>query len=235
MKGESNMSKKNENHIDRREFIVTGSLAAAAMSLPSIALAAPKAAPAVLGLSIGFLGETSRSFQAAESVLTGDPTLFSRNARFSFRGMQRFGGERVQVTVDVIYKTDVGDLPFFAFTHSEQKKGAVSNSASSSFVVPVPTTGSIDLVVKGTRASSPEAQATVSFAVNSIGKSALKLNRGAYVFALSDRAVDWSAVSAADGIQASSFISGAKPLLLRTPSGKDVNFDYVVMTVRSAA
>ena len=137
--------------------------------------------------------------------------------------------------MDVIYKTDVGDLPFFAFTHSEPRRARPTTPSSSSFVMPVPTTGSIDLVVKGTRASSPEAQATVSFAVNTIGKSALKLNRGAYVFALSDRAVDWSSIRMADGVQASSFVSGAKPLLLRTASGKDVNFDYVVMTVRSAA
>ena len=227
---------KNKKYIDRREFIVTGSLVAAAMSLPSAVMAAPKAASAVLGLSVGFLGETAGGrFVAANSLLTGDPTLFSRGAGFSFRGMQRFPGDAMRATVDVIYHTDAGDLPFFAFTHSEGKKGVVNNSAPSSFVVPVPTTGSIDLSVKAARAASAEAQATVSFAVNTSGAtSSLKLNRGAYIYAFSDRAVDWSSVRLANGAEPSTYLSGS-PLLLRMPSGQDVTFDYVVMTVRAAA
>lgn len=223
------MSRK-KHEINRRDFIVTGSLAAAGMSMPSIALAAPKTASA-LGLSIGFLGETSSSFQAAESVLSGDPTLFSRGARFSFRGMQRFGGDKLQVMVDVIYKTDVGDLPFYAFTHGEQKR-SFSNSSPSSFVVGVPTTGSIDLLVKATRAASAEQQAIVSFAVNTAPNS-LKLNPGSYVFALSDRAVEWSSVRLAPGASPATFLSGGA-FMKRAPSGQDVTFDYIVMTVRAA-
>ena len=219
-----------KRQINRREFLVTGSLVAAGMSLPSVASAAPKTA-SVLPLSVGFLGERNSSFQAAESVLSGDPTLFSRGARFSFRGMQRFAGERMQATIDVIYRTDVGDLPFFAFTHAEHKKSS-SDSSPSNFLVPVPTTGSIDLLVKATRASSPEAQATVSLAVNSSSNS-LKLNRGAYIFGFSDRAIDWAAVRLAEGAVPSTYLSGVA-LLKRVPSGQDVTFDYVVMTVSAA-
>jgi hypothetical protein len=225
------MSQHKKNQINRREFLVTGSLVAAGMSLPSIASAAPKTA-AALPLSVGFLGENSSTLQSAESVLSGDPTLFSRGARFSFRGMQRFASDRMQVAIDVIFRTDVGDLPFYAFTHGEEKKSA-SDSSPSSFLVPVPTNASIDLLVKATRASSAEAQATVSFAVNTV-RNALKLNRGAYIFGFSDRAIDWPAVRLAEDAVPSSFVSGSS-LLRRSPSGQDVTFDYIVMTVRAAA
>lgn len=221
------MSQQKKHKINRREFLVTGSLVAAGMSLSSIATAAPKTA-AVLPLSVGFLGETGHSFQAADSVLSGDPTLFSRGARFSFRGMQRFGGDKMQVTIDVIYRTDVGDLPFFAFTHGEQKK-THANSSPSSFMVPVPSNSSIDLLVKATRASSPEAQATVSLAVNSI-RNTIRLNRGTYVFGFSDRTIDWSSVRMAEDAVPSS----SAALLRRVPSGQDVTFDYIVMTVHAA-
>jgi hypothetical protein len=223
-----------ENQVGRREFLVTGSLAIAGLTLPGILLSATKSPAAALPLSVGFLGEGSNVFQAAETVPTGDPTLFSRGARFSFRGMQRFPGDNINVLVDAIFHTDVGDFPFFAFTHIEVGK-IVSNSSPTSFRMSVPTTGSIDFMMKVKRAASAEVAGPVSFAVNSTTGNVLKLNRGAYIFAISDRAVDWSAVVIAPGTQPSTYVSGGKPLLLRNPSGQQVNFDYVVMTVRAGS
>src|SRR5688572_3985172 len=107
MKGEPDMSEK-KNHVNRREFIVTGSLVVAGLSMPTVASAA-KQTNAVLSLSIGFIGDPERaSLEAAEAALSGDPTLFSRGARFAFRGMQRFAGDQLQVMIDVMYQTDQG-------------------------------------------------------------------------------------------------------------------------------
>ncbi|HSP15265.1 MAG TPA: hypothetical protein VLV78_10985 [Thermoanaerobaculia bacterium] len=222
-----------EKHVNRRQFLVTGSLAVAGLTMPGVMHAAAKAPAAALPLSVGFLADASRSFQAAESILTGDPTLFSRSARFSFRGMRRFPSDNLNVLIDVIFHTVAGDVPFFAFTHPEAGK-SVSNSSPASFLVPVPTTGAIDLSVKVRRASAPEVSGTISFAVNSVS-DALKLNRGAYILAISDRAIDWTSVRLADGTQPSTFISGGEPLLLRTNDANEVSFDYVVMTVRAGS
>ena len=224
---------KIENHFDRREFLITGSLAVAGLALPGVMHAAAKAPATTLPLSVGFISEGGTSFQAAASVLAGDPTLFSRDARFSFRGMQRSASDKMSVLVDAMFHTDVGDIPFFAFTHFEAGKTA-SNSSPSSFRMAVPATGTIDFSITMKRPASPDLAGPVSFAVNS-ASNALKLNRGAYIFAITDHAVDWSAVSLADGTQPSAYVSGGKPLLLRTQSGQPVNFDYVVMTVRAGS
>lgn len=198
----------NNTKINRREFVVSGSLGIAALTIPGFARAASKS-PARLAVSVGYLGETGGAFEAAQKILTGDPTLFSRGARLSFGEMKRGGGDPLWVFVDVIYRTIEGaDVPFFAFTHTEEG-GRVTNSSPSSFMVPVPTQGTIDLSIKARRVSTPEGTALISFAVNTAGQ-ALKLNPGTYVFALADR-VDWSSVR------------------LDQPTG----FDYVVMTVRA--
>ncbi len=206
MKGKSDMS-DNENHINRRDFIVTGSLVVAGLTVPAIASAAAKPKTATLPLSVGFMGDTQTSFQAADKVLSGDPALFSLGARFSFRGMQRSTTDALSVFIDVIYRTyDGADAPFCAFTHAEDQS-RVSNSSPSGFLVPVPAQGTIDLTVKARRAALPEATTVVSFAVNT-ARNALKLNQGTYLFALTDRAVDWTSVRL-----------------------DNVNFDCVVMTV----
>lgn len=231
MKGEPDMSQK-KNHVNRREFIVTGSLVVAGLSMPTIASAA-KQTNSALPLSIGFLAQTGQTtFQAADGVLSGDPTLFSRGARFSFRGMQPFSSDDLSVFIDVLFKTDQGTFPFFALTHISRKKFR-STSNPANVTIDVPTQGTVDLSLTVRHGPGGDAVKVISFAVNTAG-NALKLNRGTYIFAFTDRNLDWSTVRLADGANPATFITGAPPLLVRTNAGQEVNFDYAVLVVRAA-
>jgi hypothetical protein len=236
------MSEKN-HHINRREFIATGSLVVAGLAIPTgKAIAADGASP--LALSVGFWGGAPRmvrrfisapaTFDAAQSVLTGDPSLFSLGVKLSFRGIYRTQTDQKRsVLVDALQKTADSTLPFFAFTHVEDGVG-VRSSPPSAFSMDVDTQGTIDLSFRSRFGAQPEASTVVSFAINS-ADGALKLNRGVYIFAFADRAPEWRTVRFADGMTAAAFVTGGKPLLASAIDDRPVGFDYVVMTVGAAS
>jgi len=240
MKGEADMSDK-QNHVNRREFIAASSLAVAGLTVPSVALHAASKPAILLPISVGFWSagaevkgrkiSTQTAFEPAKSLLSGDPSLFSTGARFAFRGFHRgANSDALAVMVDVIFEAyDGTKAPFFAFTHVEGR-GRAGSSSRTAFTVPVPTQGAIDLAVRARRGSGPESGGTVSFAVNT-AEGALKLNRGVYVFALGDRAPAWPTIKLADGANPDAFTSSSKPLLVSRIDGRDVDFDYIVMTV----
>jgi hypothetical protein len=244
MKGASDMSEKG-NHVNRREFIATSSLAVAGLSVPSVALHAASKPAILLPISVGFWSagaevkgrkiSSQTAFDPAKSIASGDPSLFSRGARFAFRGLHRsVNSDSLAVMIDVIYEAyDGTKAPFFAFTHVEGR-GHSGSSSRTAFNVPVPTQGAIDLAVRARRGSGPESGGLVSFAVNT-AEGALKLNRGVYVFALGDRAPAWPTITMAAGANADTFSSSSKPLLVSRIDGRDVDFDYIVMTVDAAS
>lgn len=233
----------NKTHLNRREFIAAGSIAVAGLAIPA-GRAVAAAGDAPLSLSVGFWGGAPRmirrfisapaTFDAAQSVLTGDPSLFSLGARLSFRGIHRAHTEqRRSVFIDALAKTTDGTTPFFAFTHVEDGFG-VRSSPPSGFTMDVDTQGTVDLNVRTRFGVQPEASTTVSFAINS-AEGALKLNRGVYVFAFADRAPDWRSIRFAEGMKVDTFVTGGKALLASAIDDRPVDFDYVVMTVGAAS
>lgn len=244
MKGESNMSKK-ENHIDRREFIAAGSMVVAGLAIPAgKAVAATANAPA-LPMSVGFWGGAPRlirrfisapaTLEAAKSVLTTDASLLSLGAKLSFRGISRAQTtSRRSVFIDWMQTADDGSrAPFFAFTHVEDGSGVRSSSALS-FTTIVPSDGKLDFLVRSRVGAGPESATSVSFAING-AEGALKLNKGIYIFALSEREPEWRAIRFAEGMKADAFVTGGKPLLASAIDDRPVDFDYVVMTVGAAS
>lgn len=232
-------------NLNRREFIAAGSAAVAGLAVSSgrAFAAEPAAATSPLSLFVGYWGGAPRimrrfitnapaTLDSAQSVLTGDPSLFSLGARISFRGLHRQQGSAPRsILIDAMQRTNEGArLPFFAFTHVEDRTG-IRTSPPLSFTMNVQTEGTLDLVVRSTEATTSER--TLSFAVNS-ADGALMLNRGVYVLALTNREPHWRAIRFADGARPDAFVTG-KQLLASAMDGQPVDFDYVVMTVGAAS
>ena len=229
--------------VNRREFIAAGSLAVAGLAAPARKAIAATLSESPLAVSVGYWGGAPRimrrfitnapaTFTAAESLLTGDPSLFSLGARISFRGVHRREGSPARsILIDAMQRTyDGSRVPFFAFTHVEDGIG-IRTSPPSSFSISVETEGTFDLVVRSL-ATTTSAR-TVSFAINS-ADGALKLNRGVYVLALTDRQPQWRSIRFVDGGSAESFVTG-RPLLASAIDDQPVDFDFVIMSVGAAS
>ena len=63
----------------------------------------------------------------------------------------------------------------------------------------------------------------------------MRLNRGVYIFAFTERAPDWRSIAFAEGMKADAFVTGGKSLLVSAVTDRPVDFDYVVMTVGAAS
>jgi hypothetical protein len=233
-----------KHHINRRDFIAASSVAVAGLAVPVGKAVAATTDASPLPLSVGFWGgaprimrrfiSTPATFDAAQSVLTADASLFSLGARLSFRGISRVTAQRRSVMIDWMQTGDDGSrVPFFAYTHMEDGT-RVRSSTPSSFTIEPATQGTVDLAVRSRIDSGPETDQTVSFAINT-AEGALRLNRGVYIFAFGERAPEWRAIRFAEGMKADTFVTGGKPLLASAIDDRPVDFDYVVMTVGAAS
>lgn len=233
------------HHVNRRDFIAAGSLAVAGLALPTSKAIAATATAEALPFSVGFRGGVPRSirrflsatdtFDAAETILNSDATLFSLGAKLSFRGISTaHSQQRRAVFIDWVQTTGDGtSATFFAFTHVDDGKTARS-SPPSKFELTVPTQGTVDLRVRSQVGTEAEAASTVAFAINSAA-GAYRLNRGVYIIALTATKPDWRSIRFADGMNAGDFVTGGKPLLVSAITQRPVDFEYVVMTVGAAS
>jgi hypothetical protein len=230
--------------MDRRAFIAATTAAVAGLASPSAFAAQVAEAPMV---SVGYVGGLSvmerrsggrQRLMAAERLTTSDPALIQSGALVSVRGLWQRPenrGRRGTYALNVLYAANgvAEKVPFYAWSHSVTKNGAVGDSTTS-FVVPVDSGGSVDLVVKNDFGG--EHQAHISFAVTS-KPGAFMLDRGAYVIAIlgaGDAIPDWSSIELIPESTASSFDRERGLIRMRTIAGTaEPSFDYVVVTFGS--
>jgi hypothetical protein len=191
--------------IARREFLKSGSVAAALLALHPVSLFAASNSSAVL--SVGFAdrvpapGEGVRLI-GAERVLSGDPAFISRGARVTIGSFHRApkydgrpGGAAIAAIFPVLSYAPESYPRFNAWIFDGRT--ADSGRRPVRFSMPVTATQGVQFAVQ--RNLLPLTLGSDS--------SALKLQRGVYVIALRESAADspppWSALTlgnAADGL-----------------------------------
>ena len=238
-----------KSRINRREFIVLTSTAAAGMA--AIAAASPldkvQAVSDTPFVSVGFWDGPSKlarrfaavvpTLQPASDLTTSDPSLLARGARLSLRGFfaSAAGPRPRAISISVAYPAIEGTKPVYLAWASSVGKSRTASSNPVAFNVPVAAEQSIDIIVDRSIAGTTQ-RAIVPLALNPGGNS-LRLNRGVYVFAVlsgADQATpSWAAMRVRDQVSAATIDpNGAGLIVSDSLFGSDaVPFDYFVLTV----
>lgn len=214
--------------IDRRHFIVIGSTAVAGLAVLPLGAQTAGSRPQVF---VGFaprvarsraIGRSGAAIFAAETIATTEPSLARTGARFSFRGLQRRDAGSLKLHLDVMHQADgvEAQVPFQAWTYDASARG-IKSSNPVGFTVPVDSVRPLDLKFVVSTGGADVNQ-RISFTVAG-AEGAISLNSGSYIFAIAERAPDWSSLR----------IDGEK--LTHGHEGVPVAFDYLILSVSSPA
>jgi hypothetical protein len=235
----------NRTSLDRRQFVVLGTVAAAGMAAGVPAFGETHSAWAFVSVGYHRGARRARSarlaeiasprFEPAARLLTGEPELFHTGARFRIHDFRRVAPAQQpeRLSVEVFY--DVPELgqaiPFHAWSSaSDGMREAAGNSIA--FDVPVSPAAAIPVVVERQTAAGTE-RVTIPFGVNDTGERPVKLATGVYAIALlrdGEREPDWPAVRI-EGLGAANRRS-ATTLVVDTLDGPvPVGFDYLLVSV----
>ena len=214
--------------IDRRHFIVLGSTAFAGLAVLPLSA---ETFPAPAQLFVGFaprlarsraIGRIGAAVFAADTVRTTQPSFARTGAQFSLLGVHRRDGGALRLFLDVMHNADgvEGQVPFHAWSY-EASGQKVNSSSPLSFMVPVDSAKPLDLRFTISLGGAAVDQ-KVSFTVGRT-EGAISLNPGSYIFAVADRAPDWSALRM-DGEQLTAGFDNAP-----------APFDYLILSVSTPA
>lgn len=218
---------RKKSGFNRREFVVGGATAVAALaaSTPSLFAAEQKARQALI--SVGYLTPSPSftrralrapmSFQSAEGVLTGDPAFFSRGARIRVSGVH--ADRDHALSIDVLYSVpELGKkVPYFAWT---------SGGNGVAFNAPVEVMTTLDMQVErrvGTGGSAVIERGVLSFTALS-ARDSYKLNPGTYALAFrnaGEAEPDWRSIRMDKGTLLTESLGQLSP----------VKFNYLLLNV----
>lgn len=196
------------SHMDRRRFLTTAAVGAAAFALTQNDVLAASSSFNPL-MSIGFAPELPANgkfvrLADAASLYLPDPTFISRGARISVVASARGARHTDDGGVAVDAAMPAYGNPRFRFW------SAAGNSVSGNFgfTVPVPSTSGINLVARRVRQTTKKEETSPTppadfdptpFTLSLGGVAGPKLQRGVYVVALRESAgetiTDWSRFS----------------------------------------
>jgi hypothetical protein len=233
--------------IDRRQFVLLGSFTVAGLA-SGFPLLASSERPLSF-VSIGHHPGATRSrvvrpaaggslpFRSANSILSGDPTMFRHGARLRLhdfhRAVRPANGERL--AIDVLYSVEglPDAVPFHAWS-ALAGRNADENSSSIAFNVPVESVGAVKLAFERRPAGDPGAveRVEIPFAVNDLDTPAVRLISGIYAIAFlraGDHEPDWSS------IRPDRVLGGtSRPVTLIQDSFSGIrplSFDYILLSV----
>ena len=234
--------------ISRRQFVILGSVAGAAL-----ASGVPLFGGEILDprfVSVGYHPLRGRmrgvvrrpanplTFVDATTIAAGDPRFFRNGAKLRIHDFRRAAGapasERVDVEMLFSVPEVIEPLPFYAFS-SFFRGGRPMQSKSVAFNVPVESTGTVDLAILRQSAGF-EDRTVVSFSVNDGPAPAIRLIEGLYAIALlrpGQPRVDWSSVRA-DGVVERNVRSSVSLVQDSWDGPAPVHFDYLLVSLTRA-
>jgi hypothetical protein len=227
------------DQLNRRQFVVLGSTAAAALVVSPSALAAGPVTDK--SLSVGYCSSARRlrsrtpappiSFSSAKGgAVSGDGSLLG-GARLRLHDFHSSRRAAERLSIDVLFSTDelAEKVPFYAWTADT---GSGGKSSPISFNFPVQSVGSVDLLVSRREGTAAPETTKVSFSVNS-GGDTIPLAPGIYAIAFlraGDREPNWNFIRP-EGLNSSDAKSSLTLIEDSLTGSEPVAFDYLFMSV----
>jgi hypothetical protein len=230
--------------LNRRTFLRTTSGVVVFFSLGARELIASPVPDAPLVASVGFWGGVpaaarryslgrAATLTSSADLTSGDPRLLRTGVRIGVRSFFRAESRRTSpasFALDVLYQTEAGAIPFYAWSFRHDGGTASRVAQRSSFTAAVDALTTLDLVVR-----SADKEQTISFSSNT--GTGVPLRPGVYAIAFhegSAEPIDWSAVSVRDGVA----VGGAHPegVLAVRRFGEELPapFSYLILCVDPA-